>query len=197
MTLCKLNILIPLYSFFLSATIIKQLVLHILLFCLTHEVCTVIQSKFTAHPVTPSRHKGINHCFHLKSISCSLIWKDSCVADKEILILIQHLIGHQLFDKIILSSLPLQYRSVVANNTLGLLKIVLYFIYQFQHLLRKFVALYSLFLLDIQSFFFFTLPKPPFIWWSTKLFIVLNCVSSSQRWDLKSIDGLNNTHTTS
>ena len=48
--------------------------------------------------------------------------ENTYTADKEIEIRIQHLIYHQLFDKIILSSLPTQFLIVISNNALGIVE---------------------------------------------------------------------------
>ena len=55
-------------------------------------------------------------------MSNSLTWKDVYVADKEIVILLQHIIYHQRFKNFTLLSLPVQYRSAVTNNALGIIQ---------------------------------------------------------------------------
>ena len=58
----------------------------------------------------------------MQSISSSLPWKGAYDADKEKAIIMQHLFYHRPFEKVTLSSLLVQYRSVIANNKLCIIE---------------------------------------------------------------------------
>ena len=58
----------------------------------------------------------------MQPIPSSLTWKDIYTFDNETVIFMQHLMYHHPFNKITLSSLPVQYRCTVANNSLGIVE---------------------------------------------------------------------------
>ena len=52
----------------------------------------------------------------------SSTWKDAYAVDKDTAIIMQHLLYYQPFEKATLSSLPVQYRSAIANNKRDILE---------------------------------------------------------------------------
>ena len=140
MSLYRLYYLIHLYSFLLSAPVIRQLVLHILPSCVAQQLSTILPSPHQSYSASHSHNKCFSYCFHLHPILSSLSWKEAYVSDKKILIL-HHFLHYQPFGNNALSYFPTQYRSAVANNSLDIVKGRLVFSKRSRQLLTNFFVL--------------------------------------------------------
>ena len=90
----------------------------------------------------------------------------------------QHLLYHQPFEKVTLSSLPAQFRSAIANNNLGIDEGRLVFyetVITTANKICRIVVPVSLRHIIVS---FYTLYPLPVIWGSIKIFIELNYDSS-------------------
>ena len=80
------------------------------------------QKLYLVQSAPSSHHTCISHFFHLNPMPSSSTWMDAYVADKDATIIMQHLLYHQPFERVTISSLPAQYRSAIANNILGIVE---------------------------------------------------------------------------
>ena len=110
----------------MSIPIIRQLMLHILQSCLTQKLSIIVPSKYLTHSASHSHNKCISYCLIFNQYQLRLRRKRH-FTDKVTALLLYHLIHHQPFEIYILSSFPTQYRSVIANNALGIVECRLVF----------------------------------------------------------------------
>ena len=72
----------------------------------------------------------------------SLSWKEAYASDKETVLLLDHFLHYQPFEKSTLSCFPARYRSTVADNSLGMVEgFLVFFSKRSQQLITKCVVL--------------------------------------------------------